>query len=125
MYIDDRSIPVKRVRYDSSSGHYIDAPLSVPFLKGPIPMTWLAQAARLPGKTINLGIAIWWLHGMSKTKTFKLTGKALAQLGISRDAAYSALKRLEDQGLVRVERPPGQRPTVEILLVTSGVVELP
>ena len=123
MYKDDKSIPVKRVRYDSSSGHYIDAPLSVPFLKGPIPMAWLNQAAKLPGKAINLGIAIWWLHGMSSNKTFKLNGKALEQLGISRDAAYSALKRLEAQGLVRVERSPGQRPTVEILPVACGVVE--
>jgi len=60
-------------------------------------MAWLKQAAKLPGKAINLGIAIWWLHGMSSNKAFKLTGKALEQLGISRDAAYSALKRLEAQ----------------------------
>jgi hypothetical protein len=123
MYIDDRSIPVKRVRHDSSTGKYIDAPLSVPFLKGPIPMAWLNAAAKLPGKAINLGIAVWWLHGMAKTKTFKLTGKALDQLGVSRDAASSALKRLEAQGLIRVQRSPGQRPTVEILPVASNATK--
>ena len=104
MYIDDRSIPVKRVRHDSSTGKYIDAPLSVPFLRGPIPMAWLNEAARLPGKALNLGIAIWWLAGMAQTKTFKLTGKALDQLGVSRDAAADALKRLEGRGLIRVQR---------------------
>ena len=121
MYRDDRSIPVKRVRHDSSTGKYIEAPLSAPFLKGPIPMAWLNEAAKLPGKAINLGIAIWWLHGMAKTKPFKLTGKALDQLGVSRDAASSALKRLEAQGLIRVHRSPGQRPAVEILPVVGGV----
>ena len=124
MYIDDRSIPVKRVRLDLSSGKYIEAPLNVPFLKGPIPMAWLNEAARLPGKALNLGIAIWWLAGMAQTKTFKLTGKALAQLGVSRDAAADALKRLEGRGLIRVQRAPGQRPTVEILSVARKVTKL-
>ena len=66
MYRDDKSIPVKRVRLDSSSGQYIDAPMSVPFIRGPIPLAWLNVAARLPGKTLNVGLAIWWLAGMSK-----------------------------------------------------------
>ena len=123
MYIDDKSIPVKRVRLDSSSGQYIDTPMSVPFLKGPIPMAWLNVAARLPGKTLNVGIAIWWLAGMSKTTAFKLTGKSLDQLGVSRDAASDGLKRLEDNGLILVKRSPGQRPIVEIVPVAQCVTK--
>jgi DNA-binding MarR family transcriptional regulator len=114
MYRDDKSIPVKRVRLDSSSGQYIDAPMSLPFLNA---------AAKLPGKTLNVGIAIWWLAGMSKNTSFKITGKALDQLGVSRDAASDALKRLEDHGLILVKRSPGQRPTVQILPVAQGVTK--
>ena len=114
---------MRRVRLDSSTGKHVDAPLTVPFLKGPIPMAWLNEAAKLPGKTLNLGLAIWWLAGMAKTKTFKLTGKALDQLDISRDAAADALKRLEGRGLIRVQRAPGQRPTVEILPSASNVTK--
>ena len=123
MYRDDRSIPVKRVRLDSSSGQYIDAPISVPFIRGPIPLAWLNAAARLPGKTLNVGIAIWWLAGMSKTTAFKLTGKSLDQLGVSRDAASDGLKRLEDNGLILVKRSPGQRPIVEIVPVAQCVTK--
>jgi hypothetical protein len=123
MYIDDRCIPVKRVRYDSSTGKHIDAPMSAPFLKGPIPMAWLNVAAKLPGKTLNVGLAIWWLAGMSKTTSFKITGKALDQLGVSRDAASDALKRLEEHGLILVKRSPGQRPKVQILPVAQGVTK--
>ena len=123
MYISDMSIPVKRVRHDSSSGQYIDAPMSIPFLKGPIPMAWLNTAAKLPGKTLNVGIAIWWLAGMSKTTAFKLTGKSLDQLGVSRDAASDGLKRLEDNGLILVKRSPGQRPIVEIVPVAQCVTK--
>ena len=97
--------------------------MSVPFLKGPIPMAWLNVAARLPGKTLNVGLAIWWLAGMSNTTAFKLTRKALDQLAVSRDAASDALKRLEDNGLILVKRLPGQRSTVEILPVAQGVTK--
>jgi hypothetical protein len=123
MYRDDRSIPVKRIRLDSSSGQYIDVPMSVPFLKGPIPMTWLNAAAKLPGKTLNVGIAIWWLAGMSKNTSFKITGKALDQLGVSRDAASDALKRLEDHGLILIKRSAGHRPTVQIVPVAQDVTK--
>ena len=123
MYRDDRSIPVKRVRLDSSSGQYKDAPMSVPFLKGPIPMDWLSAAGKLPGKAFNLGIAIWWLANMANSKKIKLTGRALGYVGISRDAASDGLKRLEDNGLILVKRSPGQRPTVEIVPVAQGVTK--
>ena len=123
MYRDDKSIPVKRIKYDSPSGSYIDAPMSVPFLKSPIPIPWLNAAAKLPGKTLNVGIAIWWLAGMSKTSAFKITSKALDQLGVSRDAASDGLKRLEDNGLILVKRSSGQRPIVEIVPVAQGVTK--
>jgi len=86
-------------------------------------MAWLNMAAKLPGKTLNVGIAIWWLAGMSKTTAFKLTRKALNQLGVSRDATSDALKRLEEHGLILVKRSPGQRPTVEIVPVAQGVTK--
>ena len=61
--------------------------MGVPFLKGPIPMAWLNAAAKLPGKTLNVGIAIWWLAGMSKTTAFK---PMLALLDEARKASVSA-----------------------------------
>lgn len=124
MYKTDREIPVKRVRKDASTGGYVGTPFTEPFLKGPIPMAWLKSAAELPGKTLHLGIAIWWLYPMSKTQSFKLTRKALDYVGISRDAAYDALKRLEERRLVRVERLPGQRPKVQILPASTGEIKL-
>ena len=119
MYRDDRDIPVKRVRHDAITGEYANTPLTEPFLKGPIPMAWLKAAADLPGKAFQLGIAIWWLRPMSKSENFKLTQKALDFVGISRDATYDALKRLEARGLIRVQRSRGRRPSVAILTVVT------
>ena len=86
-------------------------------------MAWLNVAAKLPGKTLNVGIAIWWLAGMSKNTSFKITGRSLEELGVSRDAASDALKRLEEHGLILVKRSPGQRPTVQILPIAQDVTK--
>ena len=108
-------IPVKRLRPNLESGQIEEVPQSVPFLKGPIPLWWLTRAAALPGKALALGVALWWLHGMSKDGSFKLTGKALEAMNVSRDAATDGLRRLEADGLVSVQRAKGKRPVVHIV----------
>ena len=115
MSISDLKIPVKRLRPNLESGQMEEVPQSVPFLKGPIPLWWLTRAAKLPGKATALGIALWWLHGMSKDSAVKLTGKALAAMNVSRDAATDGLRRLEADGLVTVQRAKGKRPVVHII----------
>ena len=111
----DRDVPVKRLQLDVTTGTLVDAPKAPLFLRGPIPLDWLGTAARLPGKTLHVGVALWWLHGMAKGKPFKLTQKALQTLNVERDAASAGLERLELAGLIRVVRQPGQRPTVSMV----------
>jgi len=118
--IPDSKIPVRRLQLTHSTGKLTPCPKSELFLKGPVPLNWLNKAATLSGKTLNVGIALWWQHGMSNGKPFKLTRKSLQSLCIERDASSDALRRLEQAGLISVERNPGQRPTVWILpLVTE------
>jgi len=111
----DLHVPVKRLQLDVTTGTLVVSPKKELFLRGPIPLEWLGEAARLPGKTLNVAIALWWLHGMTKGKPFKLTRKALDILNVKRDAAGAGLTRLEKAGLIQVDRKPGQRPTVTIL----------
>jgi len=92
------------------------APKTVLFLKGPIPLEWLGRASALPGKTLNVAIAVWWRHGMAKGKPFKLTQTALRHLSVERDAASEGLARLERAGLIHVVQKPGQRPTISIVV---------
>jgi hypothetical protein len=114
-YHSNRHIPVRRLQLDRESGVLAEAPRKTPFLRGPIPMAWLEKAAELPGKTINLGLALWWLHGMNGGKPFKLTRQALDYLHVSRDATYDGLDRLEKKGLILIRRKAGTRPTISIL----------
>lgn len=116
MYTHDSQVPVKRLQLNRTSGALVEAPLKEIFLKGPIPMKWLNKAAKLPGKSLHVANALWWLHGMSKGKPFKLTQKALDYFAVGRDAASDGLDRLEKRGLIQVERKAGQRPTIAILI---------
>ena len=108
-------IPEKRIRLDRNTGEWEDNPVKKKFLKGPIPLDWLTAAARLPGKAINVGIALWWLAGMSKTGALKLTRQSQLALNISKDAERDGLRRLRQAGLIELTAQPGQRHIVRII----------
>ena len=84
------------------------------FVKGPIPGEWIGRAATLPGKTLHVALALWYVAGLGKRRRVKLTGKVLERFGVGRDAGYGGLKRLEAAGLVEVERHSGRCPWVTI-----------
>lgn len=114
MYTPDSQIPVKRLQLNRTSGKLVEAPRKDLFLRGPIPLEWLASAAKLPGKTLNVALALWWLHGMSQGKPFKLAQNALDRLNVSRETAGDCLVRLEQHGLIQVIRKPGRSPVITI-----------
>lgn len=87
-----------------------------PFIKGPISLEWISAAAHLPGKAINVALALSWLSGLNKSKEkLKLTNKAYELFNVSRPTALKALNSLEDAGLVKVERGPGRKNRITIL----------
>ncbi len=112
-------VPVKRMQLDIATGTLVESPLKKLFIRGPIPLGWLTRASELPGKTLNTALALWWHHGMAKEGPFKLTQKALNALNVKRDAASTSLTRLEQAGLIRVLRRPGQRPTITLVLAPA------
>lgn len=85
------------------------------FLKGPIPLSWLEAAARLPGKSLHAGVAIWYAAGLTRSASVPLSNVAGVSFGLDRNAKYRALDWLEGAGLVTVERKLGRAPVVTIL----------
>lgn len=77
-------------------------------------MSWLYKASHLPGKAINIAIAVWHLAGMCGRIGIKLNRRVLEGMKISPDALGDGLRRLEAAGLIRVTRLPGQRPLIDI-----------
>jgi DNA-binding transcriptional ArsR family regulator len=86
------------------------------FLKGPIPLGWLACAAKLSGKApVAVALAIWFQAGRRRSKEVRLTTAVIERFGIDRKAKYRGLSALEKAGLVRVHRQPRRNPVVTIL----------
>jgi hypothetical protein len=92
----------------------VTIPASAP---GPVRPDWLAEAARLSGKSLHLGLALALscLAARRRAPGVPLTRRTLAQWSISRDACYDGLRRLEAAGLVQVWRLPGRSPRVILL----------
>jgi hypothetical protein len=85
-------------------------------------MTWIEQAAPLPGRAWHLACALWFealcQRGETKSATLQLSRKTLHRFGLTdRKAVYRALGALKDAGLIRVEARDGRRPLVTILPV--------
>jgi Bacterial regulatory proteins, gntR family len=80
-----------------------------------VPLAWAMRAAALPGKSLAVGIVIWYLAGISKRHTIVLSNKVRKEFGVKRNSGRRALKQLEVAGLVRVERSGNKSPRVTIL----------
>jgi hypothetical protein len=91
------------------------------FLKGPIPLPWLAVASKLPGKApLAVALAVWFEAGRRKSKEVRLTTAILKRFNVNRNAKSTALKSLETAGLIRVCREPRRNPVVTILDLDGG-----
>ena len=42
------------------------------FLKGPVPFSWLAKAARCGGRALHVGIILWYRAGLERSPTIRI-----------------------------------------------------
>ena len=110
------SEPVQEVRltFDRHSGTLVPTPSKKRFIAS-IPFDWIQGAATLPGKTVQVALALCFLKGVKQSLTFRVTQEALALASCSRQAYYQALNNLEQAGLIKVERSAGRRAVVTLL----------
>ncbi len=85
------------------------------FVQGPIPLSWISKAAQLPGKSVNAGLACWYLMGLKKSYTFKLSNMVASEFGLNKDSKARSLKHLEEAGLIRCTRTIGRSVVIEVL----------
>ena len=86
------------------------------FIKGPIPLPWIQRASKLPGKSLAVGLAIWYRSGLIRQKELSLPTTLLGQFGIDRHAKRRALSELENAGLIGVSRKHGKNPIIITIL---------
>ncbi len=86
------------------------------FLKGPVPLDWLLCASKLKGRSLSVGLYLWYLSGLKKNNCVKLSNVYVKRdLDISHDTKSRALKELKKAGLITLTQKPGQSPLVCIL----------
>jgi hypothetical protein len=90
------------------------------FLRGPIPLDWLAAAARLPGKSLHVAITIYFWQGIRRSHKVRLSMSLLKEFGVTRWAAYRGLDALERAGLVKLKRGHGKASVVEVIKYRFG-----
>lgn len=76
---------------------------------------WIARAARLPGRSLHLAVALQLIASAQSSRQVALSNVASQQFGLHRNAKYRALHWLENAGLIRVERKLGRTPVVTLL----------
>jgi len=85
------------------------------FLKGPVPLAWLASAATLRGRALAVGVLVWFMVGIKRATVVTIPASWLAMFGLNRFAFYRGLAALERRGLVKVERRRGSMPRVTLV----------
>lgn len=90
------------------------------FLRGPVPLDWIACMAPLPGKASQLGWLLWFLVGLKRSKTFRLEPNWYGRFGMHRKAVHRGLRALESAQLISVKRKPGAAPEVTVLDVVPA-----
>lgn len=91
------------------------------FLRGPIPLVWLAAAGQQPGKALHVGLYCWHMAFIKNSIRIKVSTTKLQALGVNRQAAYKALAALEQQNLIYVERHQGRCPVVTLLIAGARI----
>ncbi len=88
-----------------------------PFLRGPIPLEWLARAAQLRKPGMPAGLCLWFVRGVSnKTGPLRVSAAVRKKMRLSAGQMLRGLRALEGAGLVRfVKEGRGRCPVVEIV----------
>lgn len=108
---------LERTMSDTSTEH------RGPAMRRPAQLTvnanWVAAAARLPGKSLHVALAIASLASLRGASCVRLGAGTLQRYGVA-DAVYDALSRLAEAGLVTVDRRRGRHPAVTVLHGPAG-----
>ena len=89
------------------------------FLRGPIPLTWLHCASRLPGKALHVGIAIWFRAGLRRSPVIDVSTVFSNEFGVLRDAKHRAIRQLEKAGLISTAKLPGRSIRVTLMGISG------
>jgi len=88
------------------------------FIKGPISGPWIAKAASLPGHSLHVALAIYYIQGCTGKSTVTLTRREFDKFSTRKNSASRALNCLAQAGLICCTRV-GHRFKINILNINK------
>ena len=88
------------------------------FIKGPIPGTWIAKAASLPGHSLHVALAICYVQGCTGKSSVILTRKEFDRFSTKKNSTCRALDSLVKAGLILCQRK-GHKFKIKILDISE------
>lgn len=96
------------------------------FLRGPVPIPWLAAAHRQCKSAMGIAIALWLEIGMrGNREPIKVTRKIRRHMGLSNDQARRGIHALAAAGLLRVCKGGRGRCTVVEIVASRAPKPVP
>src|SRR3954453_14939494 len=114
--VPDALIPVRPLGSYGPEGRARAAKREAQFIKGPLPLGWVAKAARA-GHPLALPVllALKYKTDTLRQPWVKPPAAVLHLLGVDKDARSRAIAALERAGLIQVQRRRGGPPLVRLV----------
>jgi DNA-binding transcriptional ArsR family regulator len=122
--VPDALIPVRKLDTSGPEGRARAARREARFVKGPLPLGWVAAAARA-GHPQALPVLLALKHKADTVRQpwVKPPAAVLRLLGVDKDARSRAIAALERAGLIEVRRRRGRPPLVRLVPQQTGEAE--
>lgn len=85
------------------------------FIKGPLYLSWIGAAARLPGSALRVALLVAYRSGMARVSEVLIPGTDLPIFGLTRFSFGRGIKVLERAGLIVATRAAGRKPRIRML----------
>ena len=95
------------------------------YIRGPLPMKWFQRASSISRSAAVVGLIIWgiayqrklWGHDSQRrtSGSMKVTNQTCMKWGICGNSKNTALRLMEEAGLIRLDLKRGRSPVVQII----------
>jgi hypothetical protein len=95
------------------------------YVRGPLPLKWFQRASTISRTAAVVGMIIWrdayqkklWGYGSQRRTSghIKITNQTCIKWGVCGNSKNTALRLMEEAGLIRLELKRGRSPVVQII----------
>jgi DNA-binding transcriptional ArsR family regulator len=96
-----------------------------PFIRGPIPFSWVALISQLRGSSLIVAMAARFLRSRYPRKSSWSVAEIGWRAGLEERSARRSLQALSEAGLVSLTRRPGRKPDLAILELGESETQEP